>query len=152
MKKGIVTFLLLIGQGLCEDLSETKLTADQVECNQQTQTCVASGNARVERGEMNEKKVLTAHTITAHMKNSRADRIEAEGNVVLTTSEGEIHADVAHYAIGEEKVEFLHNVSIHQGEAIMKGEAATGFLKEGVFRMSGGKDQVRGLMKMGSKS
>lgn len=145
---------MLIVPGWGEIVSETKLTAVQMECNQQDQTCKASGNACVERGEGKEKKRLTASTLVAKLKKDRTsntnrvmiERVEAEGGVVLKISEGTVYAQSACYSVGEDRIDFRHQVSIYKKLGLIEGDSATVFPGKGEFSIICGEVPVWGLI------
>ena len=112
---------------------------------------IAKGNATAQRGE----KQVRADTLTVYFSKTKndsltANRIEAVGNVKITTPNEVAVGDEAVYYIEKELVTLLGHVKITRGKSQLNGSIAEVNLKTGRSRLlskSGldGNQKVRGL-------
>lgn len=149
---------------------QTVTAKDRMEYHSNERMAKAVGNARVVRA----KDTLTANTITAYFKDQSApaattttqtaaknsavgggnlDRLEAEGNVVITTPTEVLRGSKAVYRANSNIAEITGKVKIERGENVMEGARAEVDLNTNVSKMFGsGKEggRVRGVFFPGS--
>lgn len=120
---------------------------------------VAIGNARIIReNEQGEINTLDADIITAYLKDNDQgqrvlERMEADGNVVITTPTETLSGDAGTYNAGTQIAEITGNVEIKRGPNILEGGRAEVNLETSVSRMFGNggtRGQVRGVFYPGS--
>lgn len=139
----ITLFLALVNPVHCQTPYE--MTADEIDCSQETRKCIAKKHARVSTGAKGQVKTLTAEVITASMQEEGAAShvasqvIDAEGNVVLKAQEDtiSIRADKARYEPYSQKAVFKGNVLLRFGSHVFKGDEAAAELEEGNFILQG---------------
>lgn len=158
---------VLTGQDLKLVSPDQTVTArDRMEYHSATRMAKAIGNAKVVRP----TDTLTASTITAYFKDSSAtattpqpaaqsssspiggggslDRLEAEGNVVITTKTETLRGSKAVYRADSNTAELTGNVKIERGPNVMEGNRATVDLNTNVSKMFGSNTEggrVRGI-------
>lgn len=120
---------------------------------------VAIGNARIIReNEQGEINTLDADIITAYLKDNDQgqrvlDRMQADGNVVITTPTETLSGDAGTYNAETQMAEITGDVEIKRGPNILKGGKAEVNLETSVSRMfgnGGSRGQVRGVFYPGS--
>jgi lipopolysaccharide export system protein LptA len=146
---------------------QTVTAKDRMEYHSNERIAKAIGNAKVVRA----KDTLNANTITAYFKDSAAapaatqpstnpvgggslDRLEADGNVVITTPTEVLRGSKAVYRADSNTAEITGKVKIERGENVMEGERAEVNLTTNVSKMFGSnKDggRVRGVFFPGSE-
>ncbi|MGF1640009.1 MAG: LptA/OstA family protein [Rhodospirillales bacterium] len=134
--------------------AEAEVTADrQIEFRPETQTLVAQGNAIAVKGDSR----LKAETLTAHFsretgEGSRLKRVEAAGDVHLTTPNEVLRADRGVYDLETGIASLLGSVRITRGENQLNGCRAEIDMNAGrskIFGCGPGEDggrRVRGLI------
>lgn len=144
---------------------QTVTAKDRMEYHSNARMAKAVGDARVVRA----KDTLTASTITAYFKDQSApktattanapvasgnlDRLEAEGNVVITTPTEVLRGSKAVYRADSNIAEVTGKVKIERGQNVMEGARAEVNLNTNVSKMFGsGKEggRVRGVFFPGS--
>ncbi|MAE51173.1 MAG: ostA-like family protein [Micavibrio sp.] len=122
---------------------------------------IATGRARIirknERGQVN---TLEADTITAYLKNNEKgqrvlDRMEAQGNVIITTPTETLTGNAGTYVAATQMAEITGNVKIKRGPNLLEGAKADVNLATNVSRMFGNggtRGQVRGIFYPGQKN
>jgi lipopolysaccharide export system protein LptA len=162
---------VLTGQNLRLVSPDQTVTAkDRMEYHSNDRMAKAIGNARVVRA----KDTLTANTITAYFKDQSAptatttatakpanaavgggslDRLEAEGNVVITTPTEVLRGSKAVYKADSNIAEVTGKVKIERGQNVMEGARAEVNLNTNVSKMFGSTKEggrVRGVFFPGS--
>ena len=150
--KGI---LVLTGEQIQLDTKDSTITAeDSLEYYEQAQLAVARGNAVASQ----EDRRVQADVLMAHFaeqkgaeRNSKVERIEAVGNVVIWTPTELVQASRGEYRIDEGIATLDGDVRITRGENQLNGEFAEVDLNTGVSRLLGDpttseKSRVRGLI------
>lgn len=122
---------------------------------------VAIGNARIIRqNEKGETNTLDADTITAYLKDDAQgrrvlDRMEANGNVTITTPTEVLTGNNGVYNATTNMADITGNVKIKRGPNILEGAKADVNLTTSVSRMFGGAGtsggRVRGVFYPGSE-
>lgn len=105
-----------------------EITADSLEVLQPDRTATFRGNVRASQGEI----VLTAQQMTVHyrVREERADgagavsKIDALGNVVLTTPEDTAKGDSGTYEVDQRKIWLVGNVTLTRGKNVLTGSRA----------------------------
>lgn len=162
---------VLTGQNLRLVSPDQTVTAkDRMEYHSNDRMAKAIGNARVVRA----KDTLTANTITAYFKDQSApaspapktasnaavgggslDRLEAEGNVVITTPTEVLRGSKAVYKADSNIAEVTGKVKIERGQNVMEGARAEVNLNTNVSKMFGSTKEggrVRGVFFPGSSN
>ncbi|MFN3700616.1 MAG: LptA/OstA family protein [Alphaproteobacteria bacterium] len=115
---------------------------------------IAIGNAKItrrnERGEIN---TLQADRLTAFMKDNAQgqrvlERLEADGNVIITTPTETLTGNRGVYLASTNIAEITGNVTIRRGPNVLEGTKADVNLNTNISRMFGGGDaltRVRGV-------
>ncbi len=121
---------------------------------------IAIGNARITRkNEKGETNTLDADVITAYLKDDAQgkrtlDRMEAQGNVIITTPTEILTGNQGVYNATTEMAEITGNVKIKRGPNILEGAKADVNMATNVSRMFGGggpKGRVRAVFYPGSE-
>lgn len=115
----------------------------------------ASGDTRVIRGE----DKMRADSLTAYFEENRdgkrtLKKLEATGNVVITTPEEVLSGDFGHYDSATNIARLTGNVTITRGPNILEGKTATVNLSTNVSKIEGGRasdGRVRGIFYPGSE-
>jgi lipopolysaccharide export system protein LptA len=160
--KGLAT---LTGKDLKLVSPEQTVTAtERMEYHANERLAKAIGNAKVVRAQ----DTLRADTITAYFTEEQAkpeaaaeasasnplggggniDRLEAEGNVVITTPKETLYGSKAVYRADTDTAELTGKVRVEQGENVLEGSRATVNLATNVSRMYGSEKtggRVRGV-------
>lgn len=113
---------------------------------------VARGDAKVQRP----ADTLEADVIAATLKDTpqgerKLDKLEAEGNVVITTKTEVLRGDYAIYRSADNKAEIQGNVKLTRGQNILEGDRAEVDLTTNVSKIFGQQNaggsagQVRGV-------
>lgn len=105
-----------------------EITADSLEVLQPDRTATFRGNVRAVQGGI----VLTAQQMTVHyrVKEERAggagavSKIDAVGNVVLTTPEDVAKGDSGTYDVDTRKIWLTGNVTLTRGKNVLQGARA----------------------------
>ena len=146
LTSGALLFLttVLPASAQFEDDSESpiEITADSMEWLNDEGIAIARGNADAVQG----RYTLSAQILTAHMAEassegsdtvSRIRRIEAEGNVVLSTPKETVHGKTGTYDV-ERKMAILEgSIVLTQGDNVLHGQKLTMDLTTGRSRLEG---------------
>jgi len=154
----IVLTLVMASSTCChtsplQESSAYEMTADEIDCNQETGKCIAKNNARIITGKGDQAKTLTAQAMTAKAKEqgiTTSQMIGAEGDVFLEAQGGKIQSirsDSASYEPDSQKAKFDGNVQVRFGSHVFKGGHAIAELKQGDFVLKRGSQiPVTGLI------
>ena len=126
-----------------------EITADTLEVRQSENVAVFQGDVNAVQGEM----VLNADMLTVFYReaagaegNLGVSRIEAEGNVVVTSPEETAKGKSGVYDVEEARIDLAGDVLLNRGNNIIEGQTLTMDLASGVSRVSGtASGRVRGL-------
>lgn len=130
--------------------TETITARDSLEYWDQRQIAVARGNAEARKDD----RTIRADTLIARFEKDAegtlvAKRMDAVGNVVITTAEEVARGDEGIYNVDSETAILQGNVRITRGENQLNGERAEVNLKTGISKLLAGPDgtrqRVRGL-------
>ena len=135
--------------GAAEASQAIEITADTLEVRQSENVAIFEGSVHAVQGEM----VLNADTLTVHYRqteggggNLGVSRIDAEGNVVITSPGETAQGQSGVYNVEEGRIELAGGVVLHQGNNVVQGESLTMNLETGVSKVSGaGGTRVQGL-------
>jgi len=127
-----------------EDNSEApiEITADSMEWLNNEKIAIARGNADAVQGNY----TLSAHVLTAHMAEtamedsnapSRIRRIDAEGNVILTTPRETARGGTGIYDLEKKVAILVGSVVLTQGENVLHGQKLVMDLTTGRSRLEG---------------
>lgn len=137
-----------------ESPGQTVTARDKFEYWTEEGRLIAYGDATITRvNDQGETNTLKADTITAYMKNNEAgkqvlDRMEAEGNVVITTPSEILTGNKGIYNANTNIAEITGAVEIKRGPNILEGTKAEVNLNTNISRMFGSgtpSGQVRGV-------
>ena len=127
-----------------EDDSEEpiEITADSMEWLNDERIAIARGNADAVQG----RYTLSAHVLTAYMAEtpltdsnavSRIRRIDAEGNVILTTPKETARGGTGTYDLEKKIVVLVGSVVLIQGDNVLHGQKLIMDLTTGRSRLEG---------------
>ena len=134
VERGVVT---LTGKALRLETGGDKITANEsLEYWEAKRLAVARGGAVASRGD----KSLSADLLVGHFKEDKDGRlvlrkVDAEGQVEITTPTDFVTSDSGVYHVEEELAELIGGVKITRGEAQLNGEYAEVNLATGVSRL-----------------
>ena len=126
-----------------------EITADTLEVRQSENVAIFEGAVNAVQGDL----VLNADMLTVHYReaeggagNLGVSRIEAQGNVVVTSA-GEIaQGQRGTYNVEDGTIDLIGGVVLNQGNNVVEGETLTMNLETGVSKVSGaGGTRVHGL-------
>ena len=135
------------GAGAANEAIE--ITADTLEVRQSENVAIFEGAVNAVQGDL----VLNADMLTVHYReaaggagNLGVSRIEAQGNVVVTSA-GEIaQGQRGTYNVEDGTIDLIGGVVLNQGNNVVEGETLTMNLETGVSKVSGAGDtRVQGL-------
>ena len=126
-----------------------EITADTLEVRQSENVAVFQGDVNAVQGDM----VLNADMLTVYYREAQGadgnlgvSRIEAEGNVVVTSPEETAKGQSGVYDVEEARIDLAGDVLLNRGNNIIEGQTLTMDLASGVSRVSGtSSGRVRGL-------
>lgn len=150
----LAAMVVLVGTAAAQFKADSEapieITADTMEWFQDQQVAVAKGNADAVQGRYH----LHADELKAFMAGGENDaigdirRIDAEGNVVLTTPEETARGRSGIYDLERGVAVLIGDVVLTQGENVMRGEQLIMDLETGRSRLEGdavlGQEQVGG--------
>lgn len=137
-----------------------RIISDIMECDQQKNLCIASGNAFAEQQPNINKRTLRAEKFIAHFAKSEKkdtklsegqtsgnelDKLEAHGSVVMTDDNNIILCDKAIYDHQTEIVELFENVKITNDQNQLNGTYGKADLKTKKYHVTNKGSQVEGL-------
>lgn len=142
--------IVLLGDNLSFKNGVDTITArDSLEYWETRRLAVARGDASALReGQRIDADVLTAYFGNGPQGENRIERVDAIGNVVITTPEEVVRGDEGVYDVLREVATLDGDVRVTRGENQLNGERAEVNLKTGVSRMLPGKKsggRVKGL-------
>ncbi|MFP4313766.1 MAG: LptA/OstA family protein [Alphaproteobacteria bacterium] len=121
---------------------------------------LAIGSAKITRlNDQGETNTLEADTITAYLKENAQgervlDRLEADGNVIITTPTETLTGDQGIYEAVANTAEITGDVTIKRGPNVLEGARASVDLNTSVSRMfgsGGSRGRVKGVFYPGSE-
>ena len=149
--------VMLAGAGAAQDADDEageasqaiEITADTLEVRQSENVAVFEGKVHAVQGEL----VLNADMLTVHYRevaggqgNLGVSRIDAQGNVVVTSPGETAQGQRGVYNVEEGRIDLAGGVVLNQGNNVVEGETLTMNLETGVSRVSGaGGTRVHGL-------
>ena len=140
----------LTGRDLRLVSTEDTVTArERIDYFQQERRAVAVGDAVAKRAD----RTIRADTLTARFAEDKAGkqqltRVEADGNVVITTPNEIARSRQAVYTVANETAILMGDVKITQGKNQLNGQRAEVNLRTGVSRLlagQGGDGRVKGI-------
>ncbi len=140
----------LTGQDLRLVSAEDTVTArERIDYFQQEKMAVAVGDAVAKRGD----RTIRADTLTARFAEGKdgkqqLTRVDADGNVVITTPNEIARSRQAVYTVARETAVLTGDVKITQGRNQLNGQRAEVNLRTGVSRLlagQGGDGRVKGI-------
>lgn len=133
--------------------SNIKILADQMECDQNNNKCVAIGHAIAQKLNDPDNRTISADKLVAFFSKkelnapSRLIKIEAEGNVVVTTKETVIRAPRGHYDVDQEYAEMFEDVRVTNTEKNhITGHYGEVCMKTGLYKIKSEGQQVQALI------
>lgn len=129
-----------------------KILSDQMDCNQDTKVCIATGNAVVEKLNDAKAKVLKADKITAHFAKTgqtgplKATKFEADGNVFFIIGDILVQGKRGEYLVDTEIAKVFDDVKITQGPNQLDGGYAEVHMKTGHYSIKKDKERVSALL------
>lgn len=133
--------------------SNIKILADQMECDQNNNKCVAIGHAIAQKLNDPDNRTISADKLVAFFSKkelnapSRLIKIEAEGNVVVTTKETVIRAPRGHYDVDQEYAEMFEDVRVTNTEKNhVTGHYGEVCMKTGLYKIKSEGQQVQALI------
>ena len=140
--------LVMTGQTVRLDTPEDTIIArDSLEYYEQRQIAVARGDALAIRGDRRVRAdILTAHFAAGNAQ-SEMDRIEANGNVLVSTPTDIVRAEQGEYDPDRGVATVTGNVRITRGDTQLNGDRAEVNLATGESRILSSRsgERVRGL-------
>ena len=152
-----VALTLMAGAGAAQDEGREggeasraiEISADTLEVRQSEHVAVFQGSVKAVQGDM----VLSADMLTVHYRevqegesNLGVSRIEAEGNVVVSSPQETARGRRGVYDMDRSRIELIGDVVLNQGNNVIAGETLTMDLASGVSRVVGGdSERVTGL-------
>jgi len=139
---------VLVGKDLKMINERAVITAkDSLEYWDAKQLAVARGDATVIENENR----LVADILTAHIKpgatgKQEVERIDALGNVHISTKSEIVRGEEGVYEVPKQIATVCGNVKITRGENQLNGDCAVVDLKTGRSRLTGGSGKVKGLI------
>lgn len=126
-----------------------EITADTLEVRQSENVAVFEGAVNAVQGDM----VLNADMLTVYYRevqgaegNLGVSRIEAEGNVVVSSPAETAQGERGVYDVEEARIDLAGAVVLNSGNNVIQGETLTMDLATGVSKVSGASSgRVRGL-------
>ena len=131
-----------------------EISADSLEVQQDLQTAIFRGDVDAVQGELN----LRADQLTVHYRRgdngeNSVSRIDAEGNVFLSSPSEMAQGDRGVYDVDADMIELTGSVVLTRGENVIKGNRLTLNLVTGKSKMeSGGGERVKALFVPQSES
>ena len=148
---------VLAGAGAAQDADDAaaeaneaiEITADTLEVRQSENVAIFEGSVNAVQGDL----VLNADTLTVHYReaaggagNLGVSRIDAEGNVVVTSAGEVAQGQRGIYNVEDGIIDLIGGVVLNQGNNVVQGQSLTMNLETGVSKVSGeGGDRVQGL-------
>ena len=126
-----------------------EITADTLEVRQSENVAIFEGSVNAVQGTL----VLNADMLIVYYReveggqgNLGVSRIDAEGNVVISSPEETAKGERGVYNLDEGRIDLAGGVVLSSGNNVVQGEALTMDLESGVSRVSGaGGTRVQGL-------
>lgn len=153
----LVAATMLAGAGAAQDAENApsgaseaiEITADTLEVRQSENIAIFEGRVEAVQGDM----VLNADVLTVYYReveggqgNLGVSRIDAKGNVVITSPGETAQGQRGVYDVQEGSINLAGGVVLNQGNNVVEGETLTMDLQSGVSKVSGaGSTRVHGL-------
>ncbi|MBM3468044.1 MAG: hypothetical protein FJX71_01270 [Alphaproteobacteria bacterium] len=135
-----------------ENQSNIKITSEQINCEQNQNTCTALGNAVAEKLNDPKKKILKADKITVHFTKKQGNEptkialLEAEGNVFFIIGDIIIKGKKGNYITESETAEVFEDVKITDDKNQLDGNYASVNMRTGHYSIKGDKNRVQALI------
>ena len=110
-----------------------KIAADTTTADIRNETATYAGNVRVEQGNLK----LRSDSLSIKAAKGTINRIEAKGNVVLASPQGEATGSTALYDIGQRVVTMGGKVTLSQGLNVLRGSSLVINLATGRAELTG---------------
>lgn len=120
------------------------IAADTTTADLRSETATYAGNVRVEQGNLK----LRSDTLSIKAAKGTISRIEAKGNVVLASPQGQATGSTATYDIAERQVKMTGKVTLVQGQNALQGTSLVINLATGRAALTGegsGDGRVKGI-------
>ncbi|MDF1856658.1 lipopolysaccharide transport periplasmic protein LptA [Pseudooceanicola sp.] len=137
---------LAFGDNSANSDAPVEVEADSLAINQSDGTAEFSGNVLILQGTM--KLTATRVLVTYAEDQSRVQKLEATGGVVVVSGADAAESDRADYDLDQRSIVMIGNVVIVQGPNTLTSDRMTIDLEAGTARMDG---RVRTLLKTGDK-
>ncbi|AIK96482.1 LptA/OstA family protein [Candidatus Odyssella acanthamoebae] len=155
-------WLLMLSAALSqpnEHNNTIRIISDTMECDQQKNICIATGNAFAEHPHDPDKRTIRAEKFIAlfekmnqnaqlkkgETNKSDLNKIEAHGHVVITDKDTVILCDTAIYDHPTQTIELFGNVKITNEQNQLNGTYGHADLKTKKYRVTNKGSQVEGL-------
>lgn len=144
-----------------------RIIADEMDCDQKTNVCTATGNAFAQKMNDPKKQTISADKLVAYFKkkdkseasdeskktdetqaiagNTSLEKLEAFGNVVLADNDSIIKCDRGVYYTDSETADFYENVSVTQGKNELTGDYGHADMKSQTYTVQKKQGRVEGL-------
>jgi lipopolysaccharide export system protein LptA len=120
-----------------------EISADTLEVQQTEQVAIFSGNVDATQGDMRlQASELRVHYNSGNGTGGEISRIDADGNVHVSSASETARGDSAVYDVLEEQVTMEGNVVLTQGTNVIQGDRLTIDLASGHSRIEGGASMV----------
>lgn len=133
-----------------------KILAEEMDCDQKRQVCIAKINAIAEKLNDPEKKILKSDMITAHFTkkphttgeeaSTKITRLEANGHVFLILGEVIVQGDHGTYDLDSETAEIFDDVKITHGKSQLNGSYGKVNMKTGQYSVKRNGERVEALL------
>jgi len=135
-------FLGQMGQPI-DTSAPIEISADALEVRQTDQVAIFSGNVDATQGDMRlQASELRVHYTSGSGTGGEISRIDANGNVHVSSVSEAARGDSAVYNVLEEQVTMEGNVVLTQGTNVIQGDRLTIDLASGHSRIEGGVSAV----------
>ena len=122
-----------------------EILADSLEVQQEKQVAIFEGNVQVLQGELRLKAAKLKVHYAENNGKKQADgssppnirKIDAEGNVFLSSPRETAKGDIGFYDVVNKKVQLTGNVVLTQGQSVLRGQKMTLDLVSGKSRIDG---------------
>jgi lipopolysaccharide export system protein LptA len=128
------------------------ISADSIVANIKDQTATYAGNVVVSQGELR----LRSDALSIQANKGEVRRIQAKGNVVLASAQGQATGSMADYDVTGRSVVMTGKVVLSQGQNVMRGSRLVVNLASGQVQLTStpgvtGSGRVEGLFVPGKK-
>lgn len=117
------------------------ISADSILADVKNQTATYAGNVVVSQGELR----LRSDALSIQANKGEIRRIQAKGNVVLASAQGQATGAMADYDVTGRSVTMTGKVVLSQGQSVMRGSRLVVNLATGKAELTSGPGRVEGL-------